>query len=174
MALQCCGSDRLWRPCSPKPRTGRNGVRVPGDRRPARGADAPGTGTERRPPGEGPSDGRDHGPRSRCDDPLREFNQRLHDVGDDPEPRRWRILNLNGACGRVPDAALEVEVAGHVGYYCAGMNQRATVRVRGNVGTGLAENMMSGIVVVDGNASQSAGAAACSSCTAMELGAASR
>jgi methylamine---glutamate N-methyltransferase subunit B len=92
---------------------------------------------------------------------LRELNQRLHDVaGDDPEPRRWRILNPNGAhavaCGL--DAPLEVEVAGHVGYYCAGMNQRATVRVRGNAGTGLAENMMSGTVVVDGNASQSAGA----------------
>jgi methylamine---glutamate N-methyltransferase subunit B len=92
---------------------------------------------------------------------LRELNQRLHDVaGDDPEPRRWRVLNPNGAhavaCGL--DAPVEVEIAGHVGYYCAGMNQRATVRVRGNAGTGLAENMMSGTVVVDGNASQSAGA----------------
>ncbi len=38
------------------------------------------------------------------------------------------------------------------------MNKRASVRVRGNAGTGLAENIMSGSVVVDGNASQSAGA----------------
>jgi len=93
--------------------------------------------------------------------PLRELNQRLHDIaGDDPEPRRWRVLNPNGAhaiaCGL--DAPVEVEVLGHVGYYCAGMNQRAAVHVRGNAGTGLAENMMSGTVVVDGNASQSAGA----------------
>ena len=92
---------------------------------------------------------------------LRELNQRLHDVaGDDPQPRRWRVVNPNGAhaiaCGL--DAPVDVEVAGHVGYYCAGMNKRATVRVRGNAGTGLAENMMSGTVVVDGNASQSAGA----------------
>jgi glutamate synthase domain-containing protein 3 len=92
---------------------------------------------------------------------LRELNQRLHDpAGDDPEPRRWQILNPNGAhavaCGL--DAPLEVEILGHVGYYCAGMNKRATVHVRGNAGTGLAENMMSGTVVVDGNASQSAGA----------------
>jgi methylamine---glutamate N-methyltransferase subunit B len=92
---------------------------------------------------------------------LRELNQRLHDVaGDDPEPRRWRVVNPNGAhavaCGL--DAPVEVEIAGHVGYYCAGMNQRATVRVRGNASTGLAENMMSGTVVIDGNASQSAGA----------------
>jgi glutamate synthase domain-containing protein 3 len=93
--------------------------------------------------------------------PLRYLNQRLHDVaGDEPDPRRWRVMNPNGAhavaCGL--DAPVEVEVMGHVGYYCAGMNQRATVHVRGNAGTGLAENIMSGSVVVDGNASQSAGA----------------
>jgi glutamate synthase domain-containing protein 3 len=92
---------------------------------------------------------------------LRELNQRLHDVaGDHPEPRHWRVVNPNGAhavaCGL--NAPVEVEIAGHVGYYCAGMNQRATVRVHGNAGTGVAENMMSGVVVVDGNASQSAGA----------------
>jgi methylamine---glutamate N-methyltransferase subunit B len=93
--------------------------------------------------------------------PLRELNQRLHDVaGDDPQPRRWQIVNPNGAhavaCGI--DAPLEVEIVGHVGYYCAGMNKHASVRVRGNAGTGLAENMMSGTVVVEGNVSQSAGA----------------
>src|SRR3954452_321788 len=95
---------------------------------------------------------------------LRELNQRLHDVAGDhpeprhwrggghaPEPRHWRVVNPNGAhavaCGL--NAPVEVEIAGHVGYYCAGMNQRATVRVHGNAGTGVAENMMSGVVVVD-------------------------
>ena len=38
------------------------------------------------------------------------------------------------------------------------MNKLATVRVHGNASTGIAENMMSGRVVVDGNVSQSAGA----------------
>ena len=38
------------------------------------------------------------------------------------------------------------------------MNKQATVRVHGNVGVGCAENIMSGAVIVDGNASQSAGA----------------
>ena len=95
--------------------------------------------------------------------PLRELNQRLHDLGRGaPGPRRWLIRNPNGAhavaCGL--DAELEVEIEGHVGYYCAGMNKLATVRVHGNAGTGVAENMMSGTVVVDGNASQSAGATA--------------
>jgi glutamate synthase domain-containing protein 3 len=87
---------------------------------------------------------------------LRELNQRLHDA----EGGRWQVVNPNGAhavaCG--VKAPLEIEILGHCGYYCAGMNQRANVRVRGNVGTGVAENMMSGSVVVDGNASQSAGA----------------
>ena len=92
---------------------------------------------------------------------LRELNQRLHDLaGDDPAIRAWRVVNPNGmhavACGI--DAPIEVEIVGHVGYYCAGMNQRATVCVRGNAGTGVAENIMSGAVVVEGNASQSAGA----------------
>ena len=95
--------------------------------------------------------------------PLRELNQRLHDVArTGTGPRRWRVLHPNGAhslaCGL--DADLEVEIEGHAGYYCAGMNQRASVRVRGSAGTGVAENMMSGRVVVDGNASQSAGATA--------------
>jgi methylamine---glutamate N-methyltransferase subunit B len=95
--------------------------------------------------------------------PLRELNQRLHDAAaDGAGPRRWRVVNPSGAhavaCGL--DADIEVEIDGHVGYYCAGMNQHATVRVRGNAGVGVAENMMSGLVVVDGNASQSAGASA--------------
>jgi methylamine---glutamate N-methyltransferase subunit B len=94
---------------------------------------------------------------------LRELNQRLHDLaGGAPGPARWSVHNPNGAhsvaCGI--DAEIEVDIHGHVGYYCAGMNKLASVRVHGNAGTGLAENMMSGTVVVDGNASQSAGATA--------------
>ena len=93
--------------------------------------------------------------------PLRELNQRLHDLDPSaPEPCRWRIENANGAhavaCGI--DADVEIEIDGHVGYYCAGMNKLATVRVCGNAGPGLAENVMSGRVVVEGNASQSAAA----------------
>jgi len=93
--------------------------------------------------------------------PLRELNQRLHDLArDGAGPRRWRVVNANGAhavaCGL--DAEVGVEIEGHVGYYCAGMNKLAAVRVHGNAGPGLAENIMSGTVIVDGNASQSAAA----------------
>ena len=95
--------------------------------------------------------------------PLRDLNQRLHDIALAGEsPRRWRIVNPRGAhavaCGL--DAEIDVEIDGHVGYYCAGMNKLATVRVRGNASTGIAENMMSGSVVVEGSVSQSAGATA--------------
>ncbi len=93
--------------------------------------------------------------------PLRELNGRLHELaGGANEPGRWRIVNPNGAhavaCGL--DADIEVEIDGHVGYYCAGMNKLATVRVHGTAGPGLAENIMSGRVIVDGNTSQYAAA----------------
>ena len=92
---------------------------------------------------------------------LRELNQRLHDLARGVVgPGHFRIVNPGGAhavaCGL--DADVEVEIDGHVGYYCAGMNKLATVHVHGNASTGIAENMMSGRVVVDGNVSQSAGA----------------
>ncbi|HEY3105988.1 MAG TPA: hypothetical protein VGJ49_04235 [Gaiellaceae bacterium] len=93
--------------------------------------------------------------------PLRELNQRLHELANGaPGPRRWRVLNPNGAHAVAAgiDAAVEVEIEGHVGYYCAGMSKLATVRVHGNASTGLGENMMSGTVSIDGNVSQSAGA----------------
>ena len=53
---------------------------------------------------------------------------------------------------------IEVTIEGHVGYYCAGMNQAASVTIHGHAGQGLAENIMSGVVRVTGNASQAAGA----------------
>ena len=94
-----------------------------------------------------------------ADTPLRELNAGLHAVDGDG-PRHWRVLNPRGAHAVAAgiDAPIEVDIDGHVGYYCAGMNKHATVRVHGNCGTGAAENIMSGTVVVDGNASQSAGA----------------
>jgi glutamate synthase domain-containing protein 3 len=99
--------------------------------------------------------------------PLRELNAALHAIEKDADgglaagaARHFRVLNPRGAHALAVgiDAPVEVEIEGHAGYYCAGMNKEATVRVHGNVGVGVAENIMSGTVVVDGNASQSAGA----------------
>jgi methylamine---glutamate N-methyltransferase subunit B len=94
--------------------------------------------------------------------PRRELNARLHALAamDPPDPSHWRIVNPSGAHALAVgiDAPVHVEIEGHVGYYCAGMNKHATVRVHGNAGVGVAENIMSGAVIVEGNASQSAGA----------------
>jgi len=91
---------------------------------------------------------------------LRELNARLHELARAPGPRHWRILNPGGehAVAAGLDADVEVDIEGHVGYYCAGMNKRAIVRVHGMCGVGVAENIMSGAVIVDGNASAAAGA----------------
>ncbi len=98
---------------------------------------------------------------------VRELNQSLHSgpasaPASDGAGARVVVLNPGGrhAIAVGLDAPYEVEIEGHVGYYCAGMNKLATVRVRGNCGVGVAENMMSGLVVVEGSASQSAGATA--------------
>lgn len=88
--------------------------------------------------------------------PLRDLNRLLHKASEG----RFAVRNPRGAhavaCGI--NTELMVEIAGSVGYYCAGMHQRGTVLVEGNAGTGLAENMMSGTVRVTGSATMSAGA----------------
>ena len=95
--------------------------------------------------------------------PVRELNAALHRLGLDTNETHWRVLNPRGrhAVAAGIQAPVTVEIEGHVGYYCAGMNKHATVTVNGNAGTGLAENMMSGRVHVKGDASQSAGATGC-------------
>lgn len=93
---------------------------------------------------------------------VRELNQTLHERGPRGPGMRVLVRNPGGkhAIAVGLNARYEVEIDGHVGYYCAGMNQLASVRVRGNCGVGIAENMMSGRVIVEGSASQSAGATA--------------
>jgi methylamine---glutamate N-methyltransferase subunit B len=92
--------------------------------------------------------------------PVRALNERLHRLGPQAGERHWRVLNPNGAHAIAVGITepVEVEIKGHVGYYCAGMNAAATVVVDGHAGTGLAENIMSGYVRVRGNASQSTAA----------------
>lgn len=91
--------------------------------------------------------------------PLREVNAALHAPGLSGD---FVIANPAGAHNVAVglDAPVRVTIDGHVGYYAASMNQRAEVIINGNAGTGVAENMMSGVVHVKGDASQSAGATA--------------
>ena len=91
---------------------------------------------------------------------LRELNQDLHRQTDGSNQAFWEILNPRGAHAVAVgvDAPISIDVKGSVGYYCAGMNKKATVTVHGSAGPGVAENMMSGKVVIKGDASQYAGA----------------
>jgi glutamate synthase domain-containing protein 3 len=90
---------------------------------------------------------------------VRELNTTLQAAA---RGARHRVLHPAGrhAIAVGLDAAVDVEIEGSVGYYCAGCNQRASVRVHGTCGVGVAENMMSGRVEIDGNAGQSAAATA--------------
>ena len=92
----------------------------------------------------------------------RDLNAALHALTPDTNETLWTVLNPEGAHALAAgvDVPVTIEIHGHAGYYCAGMNQRATVVVNGNVGVGVAENMMSGKVHVKGDASQAAGATA--------------
>jgi glutamate synthase domain-containing protein 3 len=107
---------------------------------------------------------------------VRALNRALHAADVAATSPRWQVQHPDGrhsiAVGL--DALLTVEIDGHVGYYCAGMNKTATVTVRGNAGVGVAENMMSGTVRVRGNASQSAGATAHGGLLVVEGSAAAR
>jgi methylamine---glutamate N-methyltransferase subunit B len=92
--------------------------------------------------------------------PLRELNAMLQRLRPETDQTSWSVINPRGrhAIAVGIDAPIRIEVDGHVGYYCAGMNKHANLIVSGNAGTGVAENMMSGRVHVKGDASQSAGA----------------
>lgn len=93
---------------------------------------------------------------------LTAVNQRLQNVPAGSNETHWRLEHPEGehalAVGLM--SPITVEIMGAAGYYCAGMNKEASVIIHGNVSTGVAENMMSGMVRVKGNASQSAGATA--------------
>ena len=88
----------------------------------------------------------------------------------------YRVVNPRGshalACGL--DAPVLVEIDGHTGYYCAGMNKSARIVVNGNAGQGVAENMMSGEVRILGDCSQSAAATAHGGLLVIEGNAAAR
>ena len=75
--------------------------------------------------------------------------------GRDRAPNPGARHNLGVACST--DVARHTST-GSVGYYCGGMNDGATVEIRGSAGWGLAEGMLSGTVVVDGNAGNGAAA----------------
>jgi glutamate synthase domain-containing protein 3 len=107
---------------------------------------------------------------------LTAANQLLQAKNGTDQKAHMRVVNPRGthalACGI--DAPVDIEIDGHTGYFCAGMNKSARIAVNGNAGQGVAENMMSGEVRVKGDASQAAGATAHGGLLIIEGNAASR
>lgn len=91
---------------------------------------------------------------------VRGINETLQALPKNTNQRHWLVRNPMGqhAIAVGLDGPLNVEVQGHVGFYCGGMNKDAEITVHGHAGVGTAENMMSGLVWVKGNTSESAGA----------------
>jgi glutamate synthase domain-containing protein 3 len=91
---------------------------------------------------------------------VRDLNQFLHHELNARGVKHIDILNPDGAHNIAVgvDAPVAIDIWGHAGYYVGGMNKQARITVHGNVGWGVAENMMSGQVRVRGFASESAGA----------------
>jgi glutamate synthase domain-containing protein 3 len=91
---------------------------------------------------------------------VRALNQWLHADLPNARVQHVEVLNPDGAHSIAVgvNAPVSIDIRGHAGYYCGGMNQHADISVHGNVGWGVAENMMSGSVRVKGFASEAAGA----------------
>ena len=91
---------------------------------------------------------------------VRALNEWLHAGLPNSGIDHVDVLNPDGAHSIAVgiDAPVSIDIHGHAGYYCAGMNKFADVTIHGNVGWGVAENMMSGSVRVKGFASEAAGA----------------
>ncbi len=91
---------------------------------------------------------------------LREANRRLQALPRDTNERVWRLVHPHGehACAVGLTQPIEIHIDGHIGYYCGGMNQEASIVIHGQCGVGVGENMMSGQIRVKGTASAAAGA----------------
>ncbi len=91
---------------------------------------------------------------------VRDINAALQSLPKNTNEKHWVVRNPMGqhsiAVGL--DGPLQVEIKGHVGFYCGGMNKDAEIFIDGHAGVGTAENMMSGLIWVKGNTSESAGA----------------
>ena len=78
---------------------------------------------------------------------LREINCKLQTSENGQE---WLIKRPDGSHALAVglNKKLLVKIEGSVGYYCGGMNQRSEIIINGSAGPGLAENIMSGKVIV--------------------------
>ena len=71
---------------------------------------------------------------------LRALNSALHALKGQTNMTAWEVINPKGAHAIAAgvDAPVEITVRGSTGYYCAGMNKLATIRIKGSAGPGVA------------------------------------
>ena len=96
------------------------------------------------------------------DQPVRDLNASLHALPLEGKCAPMKIINPAGEHAVIAgvDADIDIEISGHVGYFCGGMCRQANIVINGNAGQGIGSNMESGMIHVRGDASQSAGATA--------------
>ena len=85
---------------------------------------------------------------------LRALNQALHDMrGKQTNETVWEVVNTRGAHAIAAgvDAPLDITVHGTTGYYCAGMNKQATIRIKGNASSRCGISMKGIDIVVHGS-----------------------
>ena len=92
----------------------------------------------------------------------RELNGDLHKLPLEGKCPPIRVVNPGGEHSIIAgvDADVDIQIDGHVGYFCGGMCRQANIIINGNAGQGVGSNMESGFIHVRGDASQSAGATA--------------
>ncbi len=71
---------------------------------------------------------------------LRALNSALHGLKGQTNMTDWEVINPKGAHAIAAgvDAPVDITVRGSTGYYCAGMNKQATIRIKGSAGPGAA------------------------------------
>ena len=69
---------------------------------------------------------------------VRALNERLHRLLPDTNERHFRVADPRGAHAIAVgvDEPVLIEIAGHVGFYCGGMNNGAEIVVQGHAGPG--------------------------------------
>ena len=71
---------------------------------------------------------------------LRTVNSTLQALAEGSNETAWSVSNPMGqhaiACGLMQP--MTVDIHGHVGFYCAGMNKEADITIHGHAGVGLA------------------------------------
>lgn len=90
---------------------------------------------------------------------VREANELLRRYGEEGENVEIVDPDARHHIGVGLTSPITVKIHGSAGYFCAGLTDGPRFEIDGNVGWGLADNMLGGSVVVRGNASAIAGVA---------------